>query len=151
MVAPTRQSGSRDPTQSAADPRPLPGPEQSQVIAAANLLAVESKVRAAKNERELTHLIADELRKLVSARQVIVLRQARSGEFAVACISSIPLLDRETPFVRWIEECLLGTKLVSPGDEKLFHVTDSVEEAIDIFLAFRRNAGTPRRAPRAFR
>jgi uncharacterized protein (TIGR00730 family) len=55
------------------------------------------------------------------------------------------------PFVRWIEECLLGTKLVSPGDEKLFHVTDSVEEAIDVFLAFRRNAGTPRRAPRAFR
>ncbi len=55
------------------------------------------------------------------------------------------------PFTRWIEDTLLAGKLVSPGDEKLYHLTDSVEEAADIFLAFRRNAGTPRRAPRAFR
>ncbi len=53
--------------------------------------------------------------------------------------------------VRWIQETLLASGVVSPGDEKLFHVTDSVEEAMDLFLDFRREVGTPHRAPRAFR
>lgn len=53
--------------------------------------------------------------------------------------------------VRWIEQTLLPGGMISPGDERLFHVTDSVQEAVDLFLDFRRESGTPRRAPRAFR
>ena len=30
----------------------------------------------------------------------------------------------------WIEDQLLGRGLISPGDEKLFLVTDSVDEAV---------------------
>lgn len=53
--------------------------------------------------------------------------------------------------IQWIEQTLLPTGMISPGDEKLFQLTDNVDEAVDLFLDFRRTAGTPRRAPRAFR
>lgn len=67
------------------------------------MLAIESRVRAAKNEIELIHLIANELRKLISGRQVFLLRSTQTVQFEVACISSLALVDRDTPFVRWIE------------------------------------------------
>lgn len=53
--------------------------------------------------------------------------------------------------VRWISDTLVTGGAISPGDEKLFHLTDSIDEAVDLFLDFRREAGTPHRAPRAFR
>jgi multidrug efflux pump subunit AcrA (membrane-fusion protein) len=76
---------------------------QSAQVGAAALLAVESRVRGASDETELLHLIANELRKLVAARQVIVLRKARRDRWKVAGISSLVLTDNDTPFVRWIE------------------------------------------------
>lgn len=72
-------------------------------VSATALLAVEDKVLMAKDENELVHLIADELRKLVGGRQVIVLQSGDAEKFTVACVSSLALLDRETPFVRWLE------------------------------------------------
>jgi uncharacterized protein (TIGR00730 family) len=54
-------------------------------------------------------------------------------------------------FIQWIEQTLLPTGMISPGDTQLFHLTDDVEEAVDWFLDFRRLSGTPRKVPRAFR
>ncbi len=54
-------------------------------------------------------------------------------------------------FVQWVEQTLLASRHISPGDEKLFHLTDDVDEALDLLLDFRRIAGTPRHAPKAFR
>lgn len=53
--------------------------------------------------------------------------------------------------VRWINDTLLTSGMISAGDNALFHVTDSVDETVDWFLDFRREMGTPRKAPRAFR
>ena len=62
-----------------------------------------AKVRAAKDETEIVHLIANELRKLVAGRQTIVLRANRAGVLKVIGVSSLVLADKETPFVRWVE------------------------------------------------
>jgi multidrug resistance efflux pump len=78
-------------------------PDQASQLGAATLLALESRVRAAADEAELVHLIANELRKLVAARQTIVLRAKSSGKFEVVAISSVALVSRDAPFVRWIE------------------------------------------------
>jgi len=51
----------------------------------------------------------------------------------------------------WIDTLLLEDALISPGDNQLYKVTDSVDEAVDVFLDFRRVSGTPRRVPPAFR
>ncbi len=53
--------------------------------------------------------------------------------------------------VRWFRDVLAPTGMISPEDLDLFHVTDSVEEAVSLFLEFRRKAGTPHQAPPAFR
>ncbi|MBL9139432.1 MAG: TIGR00730 family Rossman fold protein [Verrucomicrobiales bacterium] len=54
-------------------------------------------------------------------------------------------------FAQWIDQVLLESGLISPGDNQLYRLTDSVDEAVDLFLDFRRESGTPRRAPKAFR
>lgn len=51
----------------------------------------------------------------------------------------------------WIDGTLLASGMISSGDNRLYRLTDAVQEAVDVFLDFRREAGTPRRAPRAFR
>ena len=54
-------------------------------------------------------------------------------------------------FLTWVRDVLAAQKMISPEDMQLYHLTDSVEEAVDLFLEFRRKAGTPHRAPPAFR
>lgn len=81
---------------------PIPVSSNAQFGAAA-LLAVESKVRVAATETELFHVVVNEMRKLVSARQVVLLRSTRDETMKVACVSSLVLGDQDTPFVRWIE------------------------------------------------
>ena len=108
--APTPRTG-----RSGAAPGPLPSPTKvspttaSPTRASATedalrlLLAIEDRVRAAESEGEFIHLIANETRKLVQARQIFVLRAGRSGRFTVEAVSSLALVDRETPLIRWIE------------------------------------------------
>ncbi len=52
---------------------------------------------------------------------------------------------------RWILESLAPTGMISGEDNELYRVTDSVDEAVDLFIDFRRETGTPRRPPNAFR
>ncbi|MCC6231263.1 MAG: TIGR00730 family Rossman fold protein [Verrucomicrobiales bacterium] len=54
-------------------------------------------------------------------------------------------------FCSWVDQILLQDKMISPGDNQLYRITDDVDEAVELFSDFRRSAGTPRRAPRAFR
>ncbi len=91
------------PADSAGSSFATVGADASSSVNAAMLLAVESKVRAAANEFEIIHLIANELRKLVAGRQALVLRMTEPGRFKVVCVSSVVLTDKDTPFVRWIE------------------------------------------------
>lgn len=53
--------------------------------------------------------------------------------------------------IQWVHDQMLPEGLISPGDEQLYRVTDSVDETVDVFLDFRRECGTPKRVPRAFR
>jgi uncharacterized protein (TIGR00730 family) len=53
--------------------------------------------------------------------------------------------------VNWFRDTLVPGGMISPEDVDLYHLTDSVEEAVDLFLEFRRRTGTPHRAPQAFR
>ncbi len=86
-----------EPPRTTAKPRATAGPametQATQAIAAAQLLAIEGKLRSARNERDLLHLIADETRKLVSARQVFVLRIRAPKSPEVTCISSMALIE----------------------------------------------------------
>jgi len=84
----------------------VPSAQAQRIPNATALLAAESKVRAAADEAELVHLVANELRKLAGARQVIVVRSSEPGNAWVRCVSSLATVDRGTPFVLWIEGML---------------------------------------------
>ncbi len=101
---------------------PASAPEKPQVRVAANntgpkleavgpnsnsalltLLRVEAEARSLDDPRKLVHLITNETRKLARARQVFVLKRSRAGSLVVEAVSSIDVVDRNTPLVRWIE------------------------------------------------
>lgn len=91
-----------------AEAHPPPATEASKTatpaqLSAATILAVEDKLRLATAENELVHTVANELRKLIGGRQAVVFQAAAPEKFNVCCISSLATVDRETPFVRWLE------------------------------------------------
>ncbi|MEO1206400.1 MAG: HlyD family efflux transporter periplasmic adaptor subunit [Pseudomonadota bacterium] len=101
--------GNKDAMGSA--PKPLNPGGSSHDRDAANtevILKVDDRIRAAGDETELLHVIANETRTLVGARQVFVLRAGKRGQWRVAAVSSLALIERETPFVRWIESLAVG-------------------------------------------
>ena len=76
-----------------------------------SLLVTEDRIRRAKTENELQHLITNETRKFSGARQVFLLRRKSRANFVVSCVSSMAIADRDTPLIRWIEktvECILA-------------------------------------------
>lgn len=95
---------------------PVSGKSDPSHLGAAKVLAIEGKVRAARDEVELLHLVANESRKLSSARQVFLLRRGRRGAFEVVCVSSMALIDRDTPFIRWIE-AMVRSIIAQHGEE----------------------------------
>lgn len=86
-------------------------------MSAAALLAVESRVRAAKDEVELVHLVANELRRLVAGRQAIVVHAKVPGRLRVAAVSSVVVTDGDTPFVRWVEDMVARIVAEAGADE----------------------------------
>jgi uncharacterized protein (TIGR00730 family) len=52
--------------------------------------------------------------------------------------------------IKWMKDRLVPGKFISPGDLKLFTVTDDPQEAIDIILDYERRVGPPDVMPRAF-
>ena len=68
------------------------------------LLSIEDRIRAAKNETEMQHLIVNETRKIVGARQIFLLCSAATGRFRTTAVSSLALVDKDTPLVRWTEK-----------------------------------------------
>lgn len=67
------------------------------------LLRVEADARAAKTSLELGHLMANETRALLRARQVFVLNRSGSGRYRITIASSLSVVDTTSPTVKWIE------------------------------------------------
>lgn len=103
------------PAPKVASPPPAPRADPPPLGNAAAILAVESKVRAARDETELLHLVANELRKLVGGRQAVVVKADPAHGVDVVCVSSLVLTDKDTPFVRWIA-AVIRSAVADGGD-----------------------------------
>jgi len=68
-----------------------------------SLLLTEDRIRKAKTENELQHLITNETRKFSGARQIFLLRKKSKRNFQVVCVSSMAITERDTPLIRWVE------------------------------------------------
>ena len=82
-----------------------------QVAALAALLRIEADVRRTPTEAALAHLIANEIRGLVRARQAFVARKVSARSFKVQTASSLATVDRNSPLIQWVERLLRGLAL----------------------------------------
>lgn len=72
---------------------------------AESLLSFEGDVREIRDERELLAHCANSTRRLLNYRQAFVLRRnAGRHRFQVCSASSIGVVDRHSPMIRWIEK-----------------------------------------------
>src|ERR1041385_6121929 len=80
--------------------------------------------------------------------EVLTLVQTqRIPKFPLICFGR----DHWTGLMRWMKSRLEEkTRLISPGDLELVTVTDDVQEATDIILAYIREVGPPEIVPKAF-
>lgn len=69
---------------------------------ALRLLQLEGGIRSAASPSELVHHMANESRAVLGFRQAFVLRRRR-GHLRVETISSISVVERNAPLVRWVE------------------------------------------------
>ena len=105
-------------------------PPELQLERLANLLLLESRVREATTEVELSYSVANDTLALVSASTVLLWRAPESAEFAqgeLFAVSGSPLPDRNSPFSRWanvhckrlhaqfgLEPCIIDAAVLQP-------------------------------------
>jgi multidrug resistance efflux pump len=85
----------------------------------ATLLQLEGMVRAARNRQELQFLFVNETRRLVSYRQAILLipLTPASQQYEVRAVSSVPVVDRATPLLQWIERLIRDLRYGSTSQD----------------------------------
>lgn len=87
--------------------QPQPDGAPSVQPTLANLLQCEGEMRRQATVPELLYFIANETRQIVQHEQMFILLQPRLGDvLKVQTISSIAIVDRNTPFIQAIEHCV---------------------------------------------
>ncbi len=85
-------------------PRQL-GRESAGATRAGIFIELEKRARAAETALALHYVIANDTRDIVAYRQAFVLARKGRADFKTVAISSLPVIDRNVPLVRWIETC----------------------------------------------
>ena len=94
-----------------------------EVAALQVLLRVERDARRADSVAALHYLAANETRKLVRGRQFFVLA-TDDGKLRVAAVSSVTAVDREAPFIQWIEALLARRFPMLPSASSVLDLSD---------------------------
>ncbi len=76
------------------------GAEQTR---AGIFITLEKRARNAESALALQYVIANDSRDIVNYRQAFVLAHRGRSKYTMVAISSLPLIDRNAPLVRWIE------------------------------------------------
>ncbi len=101
------------------------------------LLAFEDRIRACETRLELEHTLANELRGLVGARQVIVLHRKTLSKWRLSCISSMPNRERDAPLVRAIEHFVCAQAATAdPETASLCYLDAIATENQDLISAY---------------
>ena len=102
---------------------PVAADVAAEVAALRVLLHIERDARRAGSLAELHYLAVNETRKLVAGRQFFLL--ASDGErLRVAAISSVTTVDREAPFVQWVEAAMARRFPALPGTSTIIDVAE---------------------------
>lgn len=91
------------------------------LIHLAALTHLEAQVRAAKTVQELQFLAVNETRRLVPYQQAFLLTCDEPGAAAcrVSTASSVAVVEREAPLIRWLEQVAQALRREHPGGEPM--------------------------------
>jgi Barrel-sandwich domain of CusB or HlyD membrane-fusion len=101
------------------------------LIHLAALTHLEGQVRAAKTVQELQFLAVNETRRLVPYQQAFLLTCGEAGTDAcrVATASSVAVVEREAPLIRWLEQVAQALRQEHPGDEPMALTEETCPES----------------------
>lgn len=99
-------------------------PEKKEVSFAEYLLAYENEVREIDDEKELLAHLSNSSRNILAYRQAIVFkRNTAKSKFLVKAVSSTAVVDRNSPFIRWIEKIVNRMHEEDPtSEQKVFTI-----------------------------
>lgn len=92
--------------------------ELATLVHLATLTHLEAQIRVAKTVEELQFLSVNETRRLVPYEQAFLLSHAgeAAGISRVICASSVAVVERDAPMIRWLEEMAQALRHVQAGD-----------------------------------
>lgn len=117
------------------------------------LVVLEAELRRQKTPLALSLWAVNELHSVVDYSQCIVVRMNKAGKPQAAAVSSLASVDRNAPFIRWIERGIAGALARLPRDKQDASLIDIPLTESDaesdrvypfgqaIFLPFRDRAG----------
>lgn len=93
--------------------------ELATLVHLATLTHLEAQIRVAKTVQELQFISVNETRRLVPYEQAYLLSHAgeAAGVSRVICASSVAVVERDAPMMRWLEEMAQALRHALPGDE----------------------------------
>lgn len=95
------------------------------------LLAFENEVREIEEEKELLAHLTNSSRNILAFRQAIVFKRAtNSSPYKVKAVSSLAVIDRNAPFIRWVESVVNRMHEDAASDEaKIFSLPAYCDES----------------------
>jgi hypothetical protein len=82
---------------------------QNQLLGLSTLLQLEKETRHALNDRELGFIMVNETRQLLEYQQAVLWKRHASGRVRVEAISGLSQIERNAPFVVWLQGFLKRT------------------------------------------
>ena len=112
-------SGNKKPASGAVpEKKTIPRAVKSGDESAANLmLSVEREARLAETEAELRFMMVNSTRRVVNYRQAFLLSKKGQNKYVTEAISSLSAVDRNSNFVRWIEQNVINS-VAEQGDDE---------------------------------
>ena len=106
---------------------------RQQLSFEAALLAFESNVRKITDEQALIADLCNSPRRFLNFRQAILMRRrVKGGALQAAGVSSLPSVDRNTPFIQWIEKLLARASEKVPLDQTQVFSASAYADADDV-------------------
>ena len=92
---------------SASESRGATEPDaQPDFTALSILLQLEAMARAAESPKALQFIAVNETRRLVAYRQAYLFQASGISDYRLEAASSIAVIERDAPFVRWLERVI---------------------------------------------
>ena len=76
---------------------------QNQLLGLSTLLQLEKEARDATNDKELGFIMVNETRQLLEYQQAVLWKRHASGRVSVQAISGLSQIERNAPFVVWLQ------------------------------------------------